>query len=147
GAGKSTLLQALAGMVEPSTGEVMVDGVQLSHIDPADVRRDLSRMGQNARLFHGSRRDDLLLGAPDASDEELLSALDISGAGEVVQKRPGGLDHMIQEGGLGLSGGQRQTLLLARLLVRQPRVLLLDEPTASFDDVAETRFIQRLGPW
>lgn len=147
GAGKSTLLQALAGMVEPSTGEVMVDGVQLSHIDPADVRRDLSLMGQNARLFHGSLRDNLLLGAPDASDEELLSALNISGAGEVVQKLPGGLDHPIQEGGLGLSGGQRQTLLLARLLVRQPRVLLLDEPTASFDEVAEKRFIQRLDPW
>lgn len=147
GAGKSTLLQALAGMVEPSTGEVVVDGVRLSHIDPADVRRDISLMGQNARLFHGSLRDNLLLGAPDASDEELLSALDISGAGDVLKKLPGGLDHMIQEGGLGLSGGQRQTLLLARLLVRQPRVLLLDEPTASFDEVAEKRFIQRLGPW
>lgn len=147
GAGKSTLLQALAGMAEPATGEVMVDGVRLSHIDPADVRRDVSLMGQNARLFHGSLRDNLLLGAPDASDEELLSALEISGAGDVVQKLPDGLDHMIQEGGLGLSGGQRQTLLLARLLVRQPRVLLLDEPTASFDEVAEKRFIQRLGPW
>ena len=147
GAGKSTLLQALAGMIEPSAGEVVVDGVRLSHIDPADVRRDLSLMGQNARLFHGSLRDNLLLGAPDASDEELLSALAISGAGEVVKKLPGGLDHMIQEGGLGLSGGQRQTLLLARLLVRQPRVLLLDEPTASFDEVAEKLFIQRLGPW
>ncbi|HLS99574.1 MAG TPA: type I secretion system permease/ATPase [Porticoccaceae bacterium] len=147
GAGKSTLLQALAGMVEPCAGEVMVDGVQLCHIDPADVRRDLGLMGQNARLFHGSLRDNLLLGAPDASDEELLSALDISGAGEVVKKLPAGLDHMIQEGGLGLSGGQRQALLLARLVVRQPRVLLLDEPTASFDEVAEKRFIQRLGPW
>lgn len=147
GAGKSTLLQALAGMVEPSAGEVMVDGVRLSHIDPADVRRDLSLMGQNARLFHGSLRDNLLLGAPDASDEELLAALNISGAGDVLKKLPSGLDHMIQEGGLGLSGGQRQTLLLARLLVRQPRVLLLDEPTASFDEVAEQRFIQRLGPW
>ncbi|MEZ2745705.1 type I secretion system permease/ATPase [Halopseudomonas bauzanensis] len=147
GAGKSTLLQALAGMVEPASGEVLLDGVRLSHIDPADVRRDISLMGQNARLFHGSLRDNLLLGAPDASDEELLAALNISGAGEVVQKLPGGLDHLIQEGGLGLSGGQRQTLLLARLLVRQPRVLLLDEPTASFDEVAEKRFIQRLGPW
>lgn len=147
GAGKSTLLQALAGMAEPAAGEVMLDGVRLSHIDPADVRRDVSLMGQNARLFHGSLRDNLLLGAPDASDEELLSALEISGAGDVVQKLPDGLDHLIQEGGLGLSGGQRQTLLLARLLVRQPRVLLLDEPTASFDEVAEKRFIQRLGPW
>src|SRR5690606_23898198 len=62
-------------------------------------------------------------------------------------KLPGGLDYPIQEGGLGLSGGQRQALLLARLLLRQPRVLLLDEPTASFDEVAEKRFIQRLGPW
>src|SRR5690606_6244335 len=146
GAGKSTLLQALAGMMEPSSGEVTVDGVRLSHLDPADVRRDISLMGQNARLFHGSLRDNLLLGAPDASDEEVLSALEISGASEVVNKLPGGLDYPIQEGGLGLSGGQRQALLLARLLLRQPRVLLLDEPTASFDEVAEKRFIQRLGP-
>jgi len=147
GAGKSTLLQALAGMVEPSSGELLLDGVQLSHIDPADVRRDVALMGQNARLFHGSIRDNLLLGAPRASDNELLSALEISGAAEVVRKLPAGLDHVIQENGLGLSGGQRQALLLARLLVRQPRVLLLDEPTASLDETTEKRFIQQLGPW
>lgn len=146
GAGKSTLLQALSGLLEPASGDILVDGVQMAHIDPADVRRDISLLAQNARLFHGSIRDNLLLGAPHASDEDLLTALETSGAADVVSKLPAGLDHQLLESGLGLSGGQRQALLLARMLVRQPRVLLLDEPTASLDEGAEKAFIERLGP-
>src|SRR5690606_31000074 len=100
GAGKSPLLQALAGLIEPAGGEVSVDGVLLGHLDPADVRRDINLLSQGAHLFHGSLRDNLLLGAPDAGDDELLTALDISGASEVVKALPGGLDYMVQEGGL-----------------------------------------------
>ncbi|MDN7132929.1 type I secretion system permease/ATPase [Halomonas sp. MC140] len=147
GAGKSTLLQACSGLLEPQTGEVLLDGVRLSHIDPADVRRDVSLLSQNARLFHGTIRENLLMGAPNATDQELMDAIAISGAREFIRKLPDGLDHIVLEGGIGLSGGQRQSLLLSRLIIRQPSVVLLDEPTASLDETTEKRFIEQLKAW
>lgn len=147
GAGKSTLLQALSGLLEPSSGEILVDDLALQHIDPADVRRDVGLMTQNARLFHGTLRDNILMGAPTASQEELLRALFMVGATEFVRKLTKGLDHMVLEGGQGLSGGQKQAILLARLLIRQPNVVLLDEPTASMDEATERHFIRHFGAW
>lgn len=147
GAGKSTLLQGLSGLLEAADGELILDGTSLAHIDPADVRRDVALLTQNSRLFHGTIRENLLLGAPDASDEDLYEALDLTGAKELVHKLHDGLDHVIQEGGTGLSGGQRQSLLLSRMMLRQPQVVLLDEPTASLDEATEKRFIQQLDQW
>ncbi|WKT59448.1 type I secretion system permease/ATPase [Microbulbifer thermotolerans] len=147
GAGKSTLLQALSGILEPVSGRADLDGVCMAHIDPADIRRDVGLLSQNAGLFHGTLRENLTLGAPHATDAEILWALEMSGALELVQKLPRGLDHVILEGGQGLSGGQRQSLLLSRLMIRQPHILLLDEPTASLDESTERRFIQRLDDW
>jgi len=144
GAGKSTLLQALSGLLEPRSGLLLVDDVALAHIDPADVRRDVALLTQNARLFHGSLRENLCLGAPHAGDTDLMVALQAVGAWAFVRQLSKGLDHPVLEGGLGLSGGQRQSLLLARLLVRQPQVLLLDEPTATLDEVAEREVITHL---
>lgn len=144
GAGKSTLLQALSGLLEPRSGIVNLDNVNINHIDPADVRRDISLMSQNSTLFHGSLRENLMLGAPRATDEELYAALKITGAFDFIQKLSTGLDYVIAEGGMGLSGGQRQSLLLSRALVRSPNILLLDEPTAALDDITERQFIMNL---
>lgn len=147
GAGKSTLLQALAGAMDLATGELTLDGIAINHIDPADLRRDVGLLLQHARLFHGTLRDNLTLGAGQASDQELVAALAASGALEFVRQLPKGLDHLILEGGSGLSGGQRQSLLMSRLLLRQPQVLLLDEPTAALDDVTERKLLEDLASW
>lgn len=147
GAGKSTFLQALSGMMEPFSGDVTLDDLALGHIDPADVRRDVGLLTQNARLFHGTIRDNVTLGAPHASQDALFEALAMVGADEFIRRLPQGLDHPIQEGGLGLSGGQRQSLLLARLLIRQPTIILLDEPTAAMDEATERQFITRFNDW
>lgn len=147
GAGKSTLLQALSGMIDPSSGMVALENVEMRQIDPADVRRDVNLLSQKARLFHGTLRDNLTLGAPHASDEEILRALAMAGADDFVRRLPSGLEYVVLEGGLGLSGGQVQALLLARLLIRRPSVVLLDEPTASMDESAERKFIADFGAW
>lgn len=147
GAGKSSLLQLLAGMQSPQEGHVLLDGFKLSLLDPSDVRRDVALLNQNASLFFGTVRDNITLGMPHATEDELLRALHLSGAAALVQSLQRGLDHPIMEGGRGLSGGQRQTLLLARTVIREPKVLLLDEPTAWLDDAAERQLIQQLEPW
>lgn len=88
-----------------------------------------------------------MLGAPMATDEDLLKVLNMTGAAEFVRKIPTGLDYVIAEGGIGLSGGQRQSLLLARTLLRNPYIVLLDEPTASLDDVTEKHLLKSLSSW
>ncbi len=144
GAGKSTLLQALSGLLAASEGQVLLDGLPLERLDPADLRRDLGFLSQQARLFHGSVRDNLVLGAPQVDDEHLLEMLQQLAGPEALRRLPDGLDQEVQEGGLGLSGGQQRILLLARTLLRRPRILLLDEPTTALDDVSEQRVIQVL---
>lgn len=147
GAGKSSLLQALSGLLEPAAGELLLDDVALRHIDPADVRRDVALLSQNARLFHGTIRENVTLGAPEATDEAIARALAIVGAEAFIRRLPRGLDQLIQEGGQGLSGGQRQAVLLARMLIREPAVMLLDEPTAAMDEATERQFIERFALW
>lgn len=144
GAGKSTLLQGLSGMLQPLSGEVLLDGLALHQIDPADVRRDVGLVTQTSRLFHGTVRENLTLGAPAASDAEIMATLAAVGADGLVRRLRDGLGHVVQEGGRGLSGGQVQALLLARLLLRQPTVLLLDEPSAAMDEAAERHFLHSL---
>ncbi|MFJ7142589.1 type I secretion system permease/ATPase [Pseudomonas protegens] len=147
GAGKSTLLQLLAGMHLQQHGSVTLDDLEMAQIDPADVRRDVGLLSQNARLFFGTIRENLTLGHPMASDSDILRALTLSGALALVKAQENGLEYQIMEGGIGLSGGQKQALLLARTLLREPKTLLLDEPTAWLDEVSERQVLDQLQPW
>ena len=147
GCGKSTLLQAMMGNVELVSGELRLDDLSLPQIDLADIRRNATLLTQEARLFHGTLRENLILGRPAATDDEIFSVLTLCGALEFVRKLPLGLEHVIMEGGLGLSGGQRQSLLLARTLLRDPNIILLDEPTSFFDERTEKAFVEQLAQW
>ncbi len=147
GAGKSTLLQLLSGMQLPVQGKISLDGIDQSLLDPDDLRRDMGLLNQNAMLFFGTIRENLTLGAPLATDQEIVRALKITNALEIVEQKKEGLDHLVLEGGMGFSGGQRQALLLTRLLLRNPNIVLLDEPTASIDDVSEKLLIHHLKDW
>lgn len=147
GAGKSTLLKLLSGQASATRGKVIIDGVDISHIDPADVRRQLGFLSQESRLFFGSLRQNLMLGHPHATEPEMLQALRISGALGIVQQDAASLDRIIHEGGRGLSGGQRQMVLLSRMILRNPQIVLLDEPTASMDEQLEEYVIRQMHSW
>jgi len=147
GSGKSTLLRLAGGLAVPQQGQVQLDGINMSLIDVADVRRDVGFLMQDASLFYGTLRDNLLLANPLATDEQILEAMHIVCADQLLLNQSHGLDLVLREGGLGLSGGQKQTLMLARLILRSPNVLLLDEPTASLDEATETIVIQRFQKW
>ncbi|WP_114195383.1 type I secretion system permease/ATPase [Edaphovirga cremea] len=147
GAGKSTLLKLLSGQASASKGKVIIDGVDISHIEPADVRRQLGYLSQDSRLFFGSLRQNLMLGNPHANDQEMLQALRISGALSMVQQDAASLDRIINEGGRGLSGGQRQMVLISRMILRNPQIVLMDEPTASMDEQLEEYVIRQMHGW
>ncbi|MER0125517.1 type I secretion system permease/ATPase [Franconibacter daqui] len=147
GAGKSTLLKLLAGQVQATQGKVLLDGVDMRCLDPLEVRQAVGWLSQESRLFFGTLRQNLLLGNPCASEQAILDALRISGALSLIEQDAASLDRMILEGGRGLSGGQRQMILLSRLILRNPRIVLLDEPTASMDEQLEQQVIHRLGGW
>ncbi len=147
GAGKSTLLRMLAGLATPQQGRVIFNDTPMPLIDVADVRRDVGTALQESSLFYGSLRDNLLLASPLASDEELLAAMRLSCADQLLLQQPHGLDLMLRENGVGLSGGQKQALVLARTFLRAPHVLLLDEPTASLDEGTERAIIENMRQW
>lgn len=147
GAGKSTLLKLLAGQASATQGKVIIDGVDIKQIEPADLRRQLGFLSQDSRLFFGSLRQNLMLGHPHATEQEMLQALRISGAITLVQQDAASLDRIINEGGQGLSGGQRQMVLLSRMILRNPQVVLMDEPTASMDEQLEESVIRQMHTW
>jgi ATP-binding cassette subfamily C protein LapB len=147
GSGKSSMLKVLAGLYAPTRGRVLLDGAEMSQIDPRDIRRNVGYLGQDVRLFAGSLRDNLNLGGLERDDDRLLAALDFSGLGPFVRAHHRGLDLEIRDGGEGLSVGQRQSIGWARMWLQNPSVCLLDEPTASLDQSLETGLVERLGPW
>ena len=144
GSGKSTLAKLLVALYQPQQGSILVDGIDIRSIDPIDLRRAVGYLPQNITLFEGTVRDNLLVGAPGASEADLLRAADIAGLIDIVNRHPKGFDMPVGERGEALSGGQRQTVALARALVNNPPILVLDEPTHAMDQVSEERFKARL---
>ena len=144
GSGKSTLGRVMSGLYAPTGGGVLLDEADLRQFDPATARRTIGYLSQDAELFTGSLRDNINIGAPHASDEDVRWACETSGVDAFASRHPFGLNMPIVERGRNLSGGQRQSVALARLLIRKPKVLFLDEPTAAMDSATEKALIDRL---
>ena len=144
GSGKTTVGRLLAGFYEPADGRVLVDNVDLRQYDPADLRSGVGFVLQDTDLFFGKLRDNIALGKPNATDEEILAAARLAGVESFIAGHPLGYEMPIAEGGRSLSGGQKQAIGLARALIRNPKILFLDEPTAHFDVRSEADFLNRL---
>ena len=142
GSGKSTMIKVLSGLFQASEGQVQLGGVDITQISFDYLREQIGYLPQDVRLFNGSLRDNLVLGLPSLRDDDLLRASRLTGLDTVILAHPRGLDLEISEGGKGLSIGQRQLVGLTRLLLAKPKILLLDEPTASMDAKVED-FVMR----
>ena len=144
GSGKSTLLKLLSGLYKPNQGRVLLDNLDITHLSSGFVREQIGYLPQDVRLIRGTLKDNLTLGLPFASDQQVLEATEKVGLDRLVKRHPAGINLPISEGGLGLSGGQKQMVALARLFLANPKILLLDEPTASLDGELENHVIHQL---
>ena len=144
GSGKSTLGKLFLGLYEPQEGTVKFGGVDIRQLATADLRSRVGALGQEVVLFYGSIRDNIAMGDPSVNDHLILRAATLSGVADFVRDNPGGYGAQVGEQGRALSGGQRQAVGLARALVHDPDVLMLDEPTSNMDTDAEMRLMRRL---
>nr|WP_205743690.1 type I secretion system permease/ATPase [Halomonas alimentaria] len=142
GCGKTTLNKLVLGLYEPTAGAVMIDGVDLRQFDPIQLRRQIGYVPQDVSLFYGTLRENIVAGggSEGVDDEALLRAIKLSGLESLVNGHPQGVDLPVGERGQALSGGQRQSVAVARALVNDPQILLLDEPTSSMDHTSEEAF-------
>lgn len=144
GSGKTTLEKLILGLYPPDEGAVLIDGIDARQIDPAELRRAIGFVPQDITLFYGSLRENIALGAPFADDATILAAADIAGVTEFANAHPRGFDMPVGERGESLSGGQRQAVAIARALLNDPPIVLLDEPSSAMDHQSEDRLRQRL---
>jgi len=144
GSGKTTLEKLILGLYRPGSGAVLVDGIDLRQLDPAELRRNIGYVPQDVTLFYGSLRDNIAMGLPQADDAVVARAARIAGLAEFVDAHPHGYGMLVGERGESLSGGQRQAVAVARALIADPPILLLDEPTAAMDHASEEALKQQL---
>jgi ATP-binding cassette, subfamily C, bacterial LapB len=144
GSGKTTVGRLMTGFYDPDDGKVLVDEIDLRQYDPTDLRTGIGFVLQDTDLFFGKLRDNIALGFPEATDEDIVKAAQLSGVESFIAGHPLGYEMPVAEGGSSMSGGQKQAIGLARTLIRNPKVLFLDEPTAHFDIRSEAEFLERL---
>lgn len=144
GSGKSTLEKLILGLYRPTSGAVLIDGIDQRQLDPAELRRHIGYVQQDVMLFYGTLRDNITMGAPLADDAAVVRAAEMAGIIGLVNAHPQGFDMRVGERGESLSGGQRQGVAIARALINDPPILLLDEPTASMDHSSEEDIKRRL---
>ncbi len=144
GSGKSTMSKLIAGILQPTDGAILIDGVDVRQIDTADTRKNIGVMLQDSWLFSGTIRENIQMGFNEYDDDHVLNICKIAGVDDFVGAHPKGYDLEVRERGNGLSGGQKQTINLARSLLHDPAILLLDEPTSSMDQNTEKQVITSL---
>ena len=145
GSGKSTLMKLASGLFKASDGLVMYDGTDIRQLHTDDLSRSIGIVLQDVQLFSGSIRENITMGRHNINQDDLINAGKLSGLDDFVSKIPGGYDLQLSDGGKGLSGGQRQSIALARAIVHKPSHFILDEPTSAMDMNAENIFISQMG--
>ena len=144
GSGKTTLGRLISRLYVPTEGSLLLDGVDIRQYHPSDVRRRVAFVSQDSAMFHGSVRDNIVLGAPYVSDDLVVRAADLAGVSDFVKTHPQGFNMPVGETGRFLSSGQRQSIALARAFLLDPLIMFLDEPSGSMDMASERALIGRL---
>jgi ATP-binding cassette subfamily C protein LapB len=144
GSGKTTLLKLILGLYKPQSGSILIDGIDQNQIDPIDLRSNIGYVDQDSKLFYGTLRENIAIVKADATDAMILEVAKIAGVEDFAKLHPLGYEMKIGEGGHGLSGGQRQAIAIARALLLNPQIILMDEPTSGMDNVAENLFIKNM---
>lgn len=144
GSGKSTIQKLLLGLYEPDSGQILIDGIDIKQINPADLRKNMGYVSQDVSLFRGTVKDNIVFRAAHASDSSMIKAAQISGTSEFIKKHPKGYEMPIGERGQGLSGGQKQSIGIARAFLIDTPIMLMDEPTNAMDQLTESKLLDNL---
>jgi ATP-binding cassette subfamily C protein LapB len=141
GSGKTSLLRLIAGLLQPTEGSIKIDQTDITHMHGDDLRKHVSVVMQMPMLFSGTLKENLLMGNPDATDDEVIYAARVAGVDEIASNLPDGYETVLNEGGQQLSGGQRQAVCIARAFVGNPQIIIMDEPSSAMDNNSEAQLL------